>query len=57
MANETGIIEEAKEAVTSKEHPLGEQSPGTPFMFVALSYLAVLAIVSGVVTLIMWSSS
>ncbi|WP_233215557.1 hypothetical protein [Rhodopirellula bahusiensis] len=57
MANETGIIEETKKAVTDNERPLGEQAPGTPFMFVALSYLAVLAVVSGVVALIMWSSS
>ncbi|GAB5513403.1 MAG: hypothetical protein Rhob2KO_11280 [Rhodopirellula baltica] len=57
MANDTGIIEETKKAVTDNERPLGEQAPGTPFIFVALSYLAVLAVVSGVVALIMWSSN
>ncbi|WDQ14986.1 hypothetical protein [Rhodopirellula sp. P2] len=57
MANETGIFEETKKAVTNDERPLGEESPGAPFLFVALSYLAVLAAVSGVVALIMWASN
>ncbi|WP_173442635.1 hypothetical protein [Rhodopirellula islandica] len=57
MANETGILEETKKAVTDNERPLGEESPGAPFLFVALSYLAVLAVVSGVVAMIMWASS
>jgi hypothetical protein len=57
MANEKSIVEETKDAVTNNERPLGEEAPGTPFLMVALSYLAVLAAVSGVVALIMWSSN
>ena len=57
MTNDTGIIEDTKKAVTNDEHSLGEEAPGTPFIFVALSYLVVLALVSGIVALVMWSSS
>ncbi|MCC9642040.1 hypothetical protein LOC71_07115 [Rhodopirellula sp. JC740] len=57
MSNQTGIVEETKKAVADNERPLGEHAPGTPFMLVALSYLAVLAAVAGVVALIMWAGN
>ncbi|MFG0267002.1 MAG: hypothetical protein ACF8AM_17910 [Rhodopirellula sp. JB055] len=57
MDNETGIVEETKKVVTDKDRKLGEEAPGTPFMLVALSYLAVLAVVAGVVAMIMWAGN
>jgi hypothetical protein len=54
MAEQNSIIEETKQAINDNEHSIGEKAPGTPFMLVALSYLAVLAIVCGAVALVFW---
>ncbi|TWT54887.1 hypothetical protein Pla22_25410 [Rubripirellula amarantea] len=54
MSKEPGIIEETKDAIMDDQHSIDEKAPGTPFMLVALSYLAVLAVVCGLLALIMW---
>jgi hypothetical protein len=55
MSNkDKSFIEESKEAILDNEHSIGEKAPGTPFGVVALSYLAVLAIVCGMVTMYLW---
>jgi hypothetical protein len=55
MSNkDKSFIEESKEAILVNEHSIGEKAPGTPFGVVALSYLAVLAIVCGMVTMYLW---
>lgn len=56
MANNTGMMEEAKDAITDNEHSIGEKAPGTPFALVALSYLVILALACGAIALFMWAS-
>lgn len=54
MADQTGMMEQAKEVLTDSEKTLGEQAPGTPFALVALSYLGILALACGALVLVMW---
>jgi hypothetical protein len=54
MVNKSGILEKANKAIADPDHTLGEKAPGTPFVLVALSYLAVLAIVCAVTALFIW---
>ncbi len=54
MASENGMAEEIKDAVNDNEHSIGEKVPGTPFAIVAMSYLAVLALVCLAIGAFIW---
>ena len=56
MAEQPGIIKETKQALNDNEHSIGEKAPGAPFALVALSYLLVLAIGSGVLAVLYWAT-
>ena len=54
MADQLGLLEQTKEALTDPNETLGEKAPGTPFALVALSYLGVLAVTCGAIAFAMW---
>lgn len=55
MSTNKTAYEEIKEAFTDNEHSIGEKAPGTPFVLVALSYLAILAIACVSLGFAMWA--
>ena len=55
MTNESGTLKEAKDAIMDNEESIGEKAPGSPFALVALSYVAVLAVVCFAIGLYLWA--
>lgn len=53
---EPGIVDDAKQALTNDaEVPIDKKAPGSTFVVVALSYLAILAIGALVLAAILWA--
>ncbi len=54
MSSEQDVVEEFKELVSDTDQPMDKKAPGSSFMVVALSYLAVLALTLMVIGLVIW---
>ncbi len=54
MSNKKTMVDDVKHAIKDDQHSIDEYAPGTSFGLVALSYVAVLAIVCLIAAFVIW---